>query len=105
MPVQVIMLETCHDGDVPRGIYIGWIVVDPSVDLKICGRAGGGCTASEVCEAFQGRSDVELKWKPDTAPVEVAGFGVTTEGKRIFAAFLAIDERDGTWALKSAWPV
>lgn len=90
---------------VPQGIYIGFIVVYPHVERKICNRSGGGCTPDEVREAFLRRMDCELKERRDRQPLEIAGFGTTANGRRLFACFAAIDEMDGTWALKSAWPV
>jgi len=50
----------CEDCPMPRGVYIGWIIIDPSVELKIRSRAGGGCTSGEVREAFQGREEMEI---------------------------------------------
>jgi hypothetical protein len=86
-------------------IYVGYIDADPAVIAKIQGRAGGGCTLAEVRAAFQNRLDVNLRRRPGTEPPEVAGFGETGEGRRLFAALVAVDEGDGAWRLKSAWPV
>jgi hypothetical protein len=90
---------------VPRGVYIGFVVISATVEHKITHRSGGGCTPDEVREAFQGRSDAELLRRPGTQPTKVAGFGTTHAGRRLFACFAAIDESDGTWSLMSAWPV
>jgi hypothetical protein len=90
---------------VPREIYVGWIVIDASVEFKITHRAGGGCTPDEVREAFERGPDAELSRRPNTQPTEIAGFGTTYAGRRLFAAMIAIDESDGTWSLLSAWPV
>lgn len=89
----------------PRGIYIGQVLVDATVEHKIRHRPAGGCTAEEVREAFEGTADVELQRRPDCDPAEVAGFGTTYAGRRLFAAFVARDETDGVWILKSSWPV
>lgn len=89
----------------PRGICIGLILVDATVEYKITHRAAGGCTVHDVREAFERTDDVEMSRRPDREPSEIAGFGTTFDGRRLFAALVAVDETDGTWRLKSAWPV
>lgn len=90
----------------PPRIYIGYIHVSAAVARKIVRRPGGGCTESEVREAFQNQpARAELSRRPDTHPTEVAGFGETASGKRLFASMVALDEADGTWSLMTAWPV
>ncbi len=88
----------------PR-VYVGYIHVEATVAAKIMRRAEGGCTPDEVREAFQGRAEAELRVKPGTDPTEVAGFGETASGRRLFASMVALDEPDGTWSLQTAWPV
>ncbi len=91
---------------VPPRVHIGYIYVHPNVDAKITRRAQGGCTQEEVREAFQGSpTPADLSKRPSTEPTEIAGFGETGTGKRLFASFVALDEADGTWSLMTAWPV
>jgi hypothetical protein len=91
---------------VPSRIYIGYIYVHPNVARKIQTRARGGCTADEVREAFQNASGTaELYRRRETEPTEIAGFGETASGKRLFASMVALDETDGTWSLMTAWPL
>ena len=90
----------------PSPVYIGFIYVHPNVAKKIKTRGGGGCTPEEVREAFQNRpGTAEIKKRRDTEPTEIAGFGETGSGKRLFASMVALDEGDGTWSLMTAWPV
>ncbi len=77
------------------------MIADPSIVFKIQHRAGGGCTLSEVREAFERRRDSEVYMRGG----QVAGFGDTFAGRRLFAAFVPVDEEDGIWRLKTAWPL
>jgi hypothetical protein len=82
--------------------YIAEIVIGPGVEYKITHRAGGGCTADEVREAFVLRSDVEMYGRDDGS---VLGTGKTYGGRELFAVLHPLSALDGTWALKSAWPL
>ncbi len=88
-----------------RRVRISWIYADAAIRHKISHRSGGGCTFEEVLEAFQNTSGAQLQGRPQTDPPEVAGFGRTAQGRELFAAFVAIDEEDGSWALKTAYRV
>lgn len=90
----------------PSSIYIAVILIDPSIADKIQRRAGGGCTADEVREAFVLRMDADLHWEdhPDHGQ-RVVGTGFTFAGREIAAALLPSQTEDGLWVLKTARPM
>ena len=81
--------------------------IDPTVEHKIRNRAGGGCTGDQVREAVVLRTDVDLHWREADEENErrVVGFATTSDGVELFVALHPLDERDGVWTLRSAWPM
>lgn len=81
-------------------IYIGFVVIDPSIAAKIRAR---GVTEAEVREAVQWPATSRSVWEDHPKHGKrVVAFGTSSAGRRILAWLHPVDPEDGTWSLRTA---
>lgn len=81
-------------------VYIGLIIVDPSIETKLRTQRNG-LTGAEVRAAFQWPAIVDAVWHDHPEHGKRLIAKARTERGLLQAILLPVDETDGTWVLKT----